>query len=175
LVIFANNAYTNSTYMVTPYKGSGVDTTQEDNFNFYHSQLRIQVECSFGKLVVHRWGVLRCPMSKLIGLKKASTLVMALCRLHNFCIDENSPNAEPPLAVDTEFAVMHAGVELNVTAKNALEPTDLLHGGEHSDDVVPRNIRRQQQRLQEPVVLPQEIMHDDVTNKVLQRPTPRGW
>lgn len=172
LVIFGDNAYTNSTYMVTPYKGSRVGTTQ-DNFNFYHSQLRIQVECSFGKLV-HRWGILRRPMSKSIGIKKTSTLVMALCRLHNFCTDENSPNTELPLAVDTEFAVMHAGVELNVTANNALEPTDLLHGGEHSDDV-PRNIRRQQQRLQERVVLPQEVMHDHVTNKGLQRPTPRGW
>lgn len=45
LVIFADNAYTNSTYMVTPYKGSRVGTTQ-DNFNFYHSQLRIRQQCT---------------------------------------------------------------------------------------------------------------------------------
>ena len=50
LVLFGDNAYTNSAYMVTPFKGNQV-RTDEDNFNFFHSQLRIQVECAFGQLV----------------------------------------------------------------------------------------------------------------------------
>jgi DDE superfamily endonuclease len=175
LVIFGDNAYTNSSYMVTPFKGSKVGTSQ-DNFNFYHSQLRIQVECSFGKLV-HRWGILRRPMSKSLGLKKTTTLVMALCRLHNFCSGKNSPNIEPPLAVDMAFAVLNAGVTLNHTANNEVEPTELLHGGEHSDDV-PRSIRRQQRRLEQSpsaVLLPQQRLHDEVANKGLERPNPRSW
>ena len=55
LVLFGDNAYANTSYMVTPYKGN-VSVT-EDAFNFYHSQLRIQIECAFGRLV-HRWGLL---------------------------------------------------------------------------------------------------------------------
>lgn len=39
LVIFGDNAYSNSEYMVTPFKGSTLGSSQ-DSFNFYHSQLR---------------------------------------------------------------------------------------------------------------------------------------
>lgn len=49
LVLFGDNAYTNTKYMVTPYKASRSES--HDAFNFYHSQLRIQVECAFGGLV----------------------------------------------------------------------------------------------------------------------------
>ena len=52
LVLFGDNVYSNSAYMVTPYKSAqGI----EDDFNFYQSQIRINVKCAFEKLV-HRWG-----------------------------------------------------------------------------------------------------------------------
>jgi DDE superfamily endonuclease len=78
LVLFGDNAYSNNHYMVTPFKGKV--TTDQDAFNFYHSQLQIQVECAFGQLV-HRWGILRRPLSPTFGIKKCSNLVLALCRL----------------------------------------------------------------------------------------------
>ena len=52
--IFGDNAYVNTTYMVTPFRSPN---TPKDNYNFYHSQLRINVECAFGMLV-QRWGIL---------------------------------------------------------------------------------------------------------------------
>jgi DDE superfamily endonuclease len=55
LVIFGDNAYSNTQYMVTPYKGNV--SVSKDAFNFYHLQLRIQIECAFGRLV-HCWGIL---------------------------------------------------------------------------------------------------------------------
>ena len=57
LVIHGDNAHTNSQFMVVPFKSAQLGTDQ-DNFNFCHSSLRIQIECAFGKLV-HRWGILR--------------------------------------------------------------------------------------------------------------------
>ena len=73
LVLFGDNTYSNSSYMVTPYKSA---QGSEDDFNFYQSQLRIHVECAFGKLV-HRWGILRRPLSSRIGFERTSSLVMA--------------------------------------------------------------------------------------------------
>ena len=55
LVLFGDNAYLNSHFMVTPYPN--VSSGSKDDYNFFHSQLRIRVECCFGMLV-KRWGVL---------------------------------------------------------------------------------------------------------------------
>jgi hypothetical protein len=52
--IFGDNAYVNTRCMATPYTTS--KGSQEDH-NFFHSQLRITVVCSFGMLV-NKWGLL---------------------------------------------------------------------------------------------------------------------
>jgi hypothetical protein len=186
LVIFGDNAYPNTDYMVTPYRGSRGET--HDAFNYYHSQLRIQVECAFGKLV-HCFGILRRAIPMALGLRKTSALVSALCRLHNFCTDAYNNHASSaaegslpePLEQDQAFATMNSGIELRETAMNRYEPSGLLHGGEHSHDVS-RNIRRRERRRIEGngppstrKVLPQQKLHDLVTNQGLRRPTPRDW
>jgi hypothetical protein len=48
------------------------------------SQLRINVECSFGMLV-NRWGILWQPMR--CDLRKVPRVVLACMKLHNFIID----------------------------------------------------------------------------------------
>ncbi len=45
-VLFGDNAYLNSHYMVTPFPN--VSSGSKDDFNFFHSQLCIRVECAFG-------------------------------------------------------------------------------------------------------------------------------
>lgn len=85
LCFFGDCAYVNETFMATPYKGKCDDT--KDDYNFYHSQLRINVECAFGMLVT-RWSILRKCMPQNVPLVKVPPLVRALCCLHNFCIDE---------------------------------------------------------------------------------------
>ena len=89
LVIFGDLAYVNNYYMVTPYKN--VRAGDKDNFNFYHSQLRINIECAFGQLV-HRWPILRRPLSANFGVKKQIALVHALCSLHNYCKNQRHNN-----------------------------------------------------------------------------------
>ena len=128
--------------MVAPYKGSKIGTTQ-DSFNFYHLQMRIEVECIFGKLV-HHWGILQHPISKSIGIKNTCNMVVALSHLHNFYTNWNCPN-DVPLELDTGFAAVNLGIEINETVMNNFKPTGLLHRGEHLEDVG-RNILQQHQQ-----------------------------
>jgi hypothetical protein len=50
---FGNNAYLNLFFMATPYSNvsGNPNKKSKDNYNFFHSQLRIRVECAFGMLV----------------------------------------------------------------------------------------------------------------------------
>ena len=84
LVLFGDNAYINSRYMATPYPNTSGGP--KDNYNFFHSQLRIRIECAFGMLV-QRWGILRLAMPRNVSIAKTITIVLALAKLHNFCID----------------------------------------------------------------------------------------
>lgn len=54
LCLFGDNAYINSPYMAMPYKN--VSGGSRDDYNNYHSQLQIRVECAFGMLAM-RWRV----------------------------------------------------------------------------------------------------------------------
>ena len=47
--IYGNNAYMNSPFMATPFKA--VHEGIHDAYNFYHSQIRINIEYAFGMLV----------------------------------------------------------------------------------------------------------------------------
>jgi DDE superfamily endonuclease len=68
LCIFGNLAYVNTSYMATPFKS--VQSGTIDDYNFFHSQLRIRIECAFGMLVNH-WGILRRPLPAQFSLNRA--------------------------------------------------------------------------------------------------------
>jgi hypothetical protein len=80
-VIFGDNAYVSTEYMVTPYKN--VRAGVKDDFNFFHSQLQINIEHAFGMLV-KKWAILQKPLPCQMGPTKQLALIMALCQLHNF-------------------------------------------------------------------------------------------
>ena len=82
LTLFGDGAYVNTSFMTSPFKGV-VEGGLKDAFNFYHSSLRITIECAFG-VFVHRWGVLRKPLPCNISIPKICALVRCLCVLHNF-------------------------------------------------------------------------------------------
>jgi hypothetical protein len=85
LVIFGDNAYVSMEYMVTPYKN--VRAGPKDEFNFFHSQLQINIEQAFGMLV-KRWGVLQKPLPCQMGPVKQMALIFALSQLHNYCLGD---------------------------------------------------------------------------------------
>jgi hypothetical protein len=66
LCLFGDAAYSNAPYMCTPFRSAA---GTRDDFNFFQSQLRINIECAFGMLV-HRFGMLCCVVV-VVGLLAA--------------------------------------------------------------------------------------------------------
>ena len=176
-VLFGDNAYLNTAYMATPFTNVANDPNRvaEDNYNFYHSQLRIRVECAFGMLV-HRWGILRMAIPQNIGIKKVVALVNALAKLHNFCIGESNVPERVPRIFDRDmFHMMNAdagyvGLSNDDQQQTIVVPTDLLHSGEHFDDV-PDNILRLHRWQNAGIVLPRERLFQMIVDGHWQRPT----
>ena len=148
LVLFGDNAYLNSHYMVTPFPN--VSSGSKDDFNFFHSQLRIRVECAFG-MMVFRWGILRSAIPLNITISKMIALVHALAKLHNFCIDEqesdpnfSGDNSIPETMQNDEDHIMmqdEGYIPMNVNDTGECIPVGLVDGGHHLDDV-PRAAQR---------------------------------
>ena len=78
-------AYTASEHLVPIFRGENARTARNDNFNFFASQLRIRIEMAFG-LMVKKWGILTRPLE--IKVRNVKRLIVAIGRLHNFCINE---------------------------------------------------------------------------------------
>jgi hypothetical protein len=81
LCLFGDNAYLNTSYMTTPYAAvSG--GSKDAAYNFYHSQLRIRIECTLG-IFTHRWSILRSAIPMNVSVRKTVALVICLAKLHN--------------------------------------------------------------------------------------------
>lgn len=144
LCLFGDNAYINTSYMCSPWRN--VSSGPKDAFNFFQSQLRINIECAFGMLV-HRWGMLRKPIAVNISVKRASLLIYALCKLHNYCIANGDKDIHPPSERDIASITTDGGLflprldrngdahwEYDMTEINGDRMTELLDGGQHMDD-----------------------------------------
>ena len=109
-----------------------------DSYNYYHSQVRINIECSFGVLT-NRWRILKSPLSSHIPIHRINTLVLCLCKLHNFCIDNGNASAPKRYVHDrlTLMDFMQSTVQDGDEDDNSGDviPIGLLGGGEHFDDV----------------------------------------
>ena len=173
LCLFGDNAYVNRSYMATPYsQHSGIDITR-DHYNFFHSQLRINIECAFG-ILVQRWGILRKPFHHQYSIQKICKIVECLVRIHNFLIDNNLQENLPTEHIDEDQLnlVVNGAIDLQVNTIRELNgvsvplPEDLLHGGEHFDDDLDRSSRRQ------PIneVLPREVLLEQVSLLDMRRP-----
>ena len=78
--------------MATPFPGVKGDN-EKDAYNYFFSQLRIKIECTFGVLV-QRWGFLRKIAPFKYRLSKTTATVQCLCTLYNFVINERLSNQE---------------------------------------------------------------------------------
>lgn len=84
-VSIGDAAYTVSERLVAIFFGNRAKQARYDNFNYYASQLRIRIEMAFG-MMQGKWEILKSPLR--IKLSNVWKLVVAIARLHNFCIDE---------------------------------------------------------------------------------------
>ena len=78
-------AYQPTESLVAIFGGNLALQKDNDNFNFFASQLRIRIEMAFG-LMTRKWGILQRPLSNQLPSMKH--LICCIARLHNFCIDE---------------------------------------------------------------------------------------
>ena len=147
LCLFGNNAYLNTIYMATPYPNTSGGP--KDNYNFFHSQMRIRIECAFG-MFVQRWGMLRTAIPSNVTVPKTISLVLALAKLHNYCIDEADAEPSTILAQDEQnitenengsVLLIHDNQIAEVINVNTTTPQDLTGGRDHFDDA-PRYYRR---------------------------------
>ena len=140
------------------------------------------MECAFGMLV-QRWAILRSAIPSGVSLRKTTALVMALGKLHNFCIDRTDTNILPStegdeldlLSRDTGSIPLEAtnGNEGGSTDDNLI-PRQLIGGGDHFEDI-PRGVREVRRRMYQDVRLPRERLAEDyVRENNYQRPRPRG-
>jgi DDE superfamily endonuclease len=154
--------------MATPFPATTGGT--KDAYNFYHSQLRINIECAFGRLVA-RWSILRTAIPMNVTIAKTTALVLCLAKLHNFCINEADAEAINTTRDSTHIMVV-GGVELiDSPAASTPLPISLMGGGEHSDDLTENDLRRLR-REYENVVLPRALLHGLIETKGLTRPLP---
>ncbi len=174
LILFGDNANINSRYMVTPYPNTSGGS--KDNYKFFHSQLSIRIECSFGMLV-QRFGMLRMAMPRNISVGKAITMVTALAKLHNYCIDESDGVVSAPLLQDENNIASNingsVGLEPNDKAGEVLgaatnTPDELIGGGDHFYDAP----CQYHQRLQEDSQRTRLCIHVENTHMI--RPSRRG-
>ena len=112
-------------------------------------------------------------MPKGIGIARRISLVNALAKLHNFCIDEVSEGTLlQPLNEDTlhimnsedGFVPMEAGQDSGI-----LVPCPLMDSGHHFQDI-PRNERRQRERSNPEGSLPRQRLLQQVIDSHLKRP-----
>lgn len=171
LCLFGDNAYVNTPFLATPFPNTS--SGPPDWYNFYHSQLRIRVECCFG-ILVQRWGILRSAIPRGVSLTKTIRLVIALAKLHNFCIDQS--DAIRPTTDKDELHIRlneHGFVQLDHIIHadgNRREPipAQLLGGGDVVD--YPGSIRRNRNG---DTNLPRTRLLLQVIESGLQRPVPR--
>lgn len=129
-------------------------------------------------MFINRWGMLRRALPATMKVKKITRLVMCLARLHNCCITERV-GSELPLPVDAVEISAHGGMrmERNACGFNDSSPEQLLHGGDHFDDVDPAEPKRIEARARRALNgrLPRDFLVDKVVQQGLIRPTPKQW
>ena len=86
--LVGDSAYPLMGHILVPYSDAK-SASPEDAFNFWLSNSRIQIECTFGEIVM-RWGILWRKL--LFDIEDVGKVVTAAALLHNFLVDERESN-----------------------------------------------------------------------------------
>lgn len=92
--VIGDQAYVSSGNMVALFKHPANQEKANDDFNFYASQLRMKVECSFGRQV-NKYDILRKPLMNHFHTVKL--ILLTIARLHNYGINEKYGYPEEPV------------------------------------------------------------------------------
>jgi hypothetical protein len=133
----------------TPY--AAVSSGAKDAYNFYHLQLRIRIECTFGMLT-HRWAILRSAVPMNVSIQNAVALALALAKLHNYCIDAYRASNLTFTAKDKWQHIINGAVplvaigDLQESCGHDVVPEQVLDGSNHFDNIWGVNGRYNRQR-----------------------------
>ena len=84
-------------------------------------------------------------MPRNLSVRRVVALVVALAKLHNFCIDESDiPERVPQTFYRDRFHMMNADsgyvmLQTDDRQQNTAVPAELIHRGEHFEDVQTTN------------------------------------
>ena len=115
-------------------------------------------------------------MARNISVKRVICLVVALAKVHNFCIGEsNIPERVAPMLDRDRFFMMndengYVGLCNDNPQQDTAVPTDLMHLGEHFQDV-PEHVLRTHCRQSAAVELPWTQLSNFIADGHWQRPT----
>jgi hypothetical protein len=123
-----------------------------DNFNYYGSQCRIQIEMSFG-MMTQKWRILLWPM--LQKFKNVRLIVLSIARLHNFCVNERCETG------GWRPAAHCAALKINVQGPNNANEAD-------DGYIHPEHINDNEQMFQ--FVVGGSIMRQAMADRVLVQP-----
>jgi DDE superfamily endonuclease len=154
LCLFGDNAYVNTNYMVTPYKS--ISDGPKYAFNYFQSQLLICIECAFGMLC-HRFAILRKTIPYKVTISKTTALVMACCKLHNYCINNGDAGVPTSSEGDLLNISLDGGIPLDSTMD--YRPIQLLDGGNHNNDFDRFTIRRRNEYRQTELLPRDDLLH----------------
>lgn len=174
--LFGDCAYTNTDCMVTPFCSTG-GSAKHDAFNFFHSQLRINVECAFGMLV-NRWTILQRPLPQAMYIHKQTALTMCLCKLHNFLINVSleEPLSDNVIECHTRSRCVNLERQNNSVNTDVPLPIELIDGSKNPDDVAPQELRSVECREQrDKLLLPRTELFESIMDQRLRHPTPKRW
>ena len=96
-----------------------------------------------------------------------TALTMALCKVHNFLIDQNEQLLPIPCCDEAYNSIRGA---IDITDDLDAIPEELMNGGEHFDDIDPNTLRQIRQHNNNIVTLPQSELFHSVCEQGLERP-----
>ena len=73
--LYGDNTYVNKSYMAVPFQAKS--NGPKDSYNFYHLQVRINIECAFG-ILTNRWHLLKTLLSAKISISRINTYILSL-------------------------------------------------------------------------------------------------
>ena len=82
--LIGDSAYNLLSYFLVPFENPQPNSMYDD-YNFWHSNSRIRVECACGEFVMH-WGIFWRTLR--FSLRSTLLIIEAAMLLHNFIIDE---------------------------------------------------------------------------------------
>ena len=116
-------------------------------------------------MLVGSWGILRAKIPQNISKSRTISLVHALAKLHNFCIDETlEPEGIPETTIDDEHYLMlqpDGYLTMDVNECGVSVPVGLMDCGHHREDVPLANRR---QRLDDAAL---KLPHETLLLKVI--------